>query len=127
MIKRSDPVSLEAQAEALLWAWSSWVKDPVLLGLPRQSVTETANMGGVMRGSPRAPSDMPDDVALTDRAVAALGLRHRSILRRFIFLRYERGLPLEGIREATHLSMSQVRALRDRSSRAVWRHRLMIA
>lgn len=115
--------TLESQADALLARWATWVHDPVALGLPRQSVTETANTGGVMRGTPRAPSDMPDDVALTDRAVASLGLRHRSILRRVIYLHYERKIPVEGLASGLRMKAGEAKHTLERAQRCVWRIR----
>lgn len=115
------PSTIESQADADLARWAMWTKDPSALGLPKLSVTETANTGGVMRGGVRPGSDMPDDVAKTDRAVASLGQRHRSILRRVIFLRYERGLSFEAMARELKDSVSQARATLRRAQRAVWR------
>lgn len=119
----ADPNSIESQADLALVLWAPWVRDQTNLGLPRISVTETANTGGVMRGGVRPGSDMPDEVALTDRAVAKLGSRHRSILRRVVFLRYEKGLPIEAISREIGQSVSRVRSTLGRAQRAVWRYR----
>lgn len=41
-----------------------------------------------MAGSPRPPTEMPEDIAIVDRAVAKLGNRHRSMLANAINLQY---------------------------------------
>jgi DNA-directed RNA polymerase specialized sigma24 family protein len=115
--------SVEQLADALLWSWELFNRDSQWLGLPRRSVTEKANEGGIAAGSPRPPSEMPDAEALSDRAVAALGLRHNSVLRRVIYLRYEKHYPYEGIATAMHISGRQAKALLGRAQRAFYRHR----
>lgn len=111
---------IEAQADALLRTWAAWVRGTVFLGLPKISATETANTGGASRGG---VTEMPEDVVRTDRSVAQLGDKHRSILRRTILLRYEKGLPYEVIARELRMPLSQARATLSRAQRAVWRYR----
>lgn len=115
---------IEDQADAWLASWSRWTRsDKGATGYPRRAVTERANEGGITAGSPRPPTDLPDEEAKTDKAVALLDDRHRSILRRVIELRYERALPVEGIAVALQCTRNSAKATLSRAKRAIYRIR----
>lgn len=115
---------VEEQADEWLASWARWTRgDRGATGYPRRAVTERANEGGIMAGSPRPPTDLPAEEALTDKAVANLDQRHRSVLRRVIELHYERCLPLEGIAVALQCTRNNARATLGRAKRAIYRIR----
>lgn len=64
-----------------LEVWGKWARDVGLLGYPTRSVTERAGEGGILAGSPRPPTELPDAVALTDTAVARLNGIDQGVVR----------------------------------------------
>lgn len=75
-------------AHAWLMKWAKWAKQGTGLGYPRRWVTERVREGGILAGSPKPPTSMPEDMAAIDKAVARLGSRHKSLLARALFLEY---------------------------------------
>jgi len=63
--------------------WGKWARDPVELGYPSRSVTERAGEGGILAGSPRPPTDMPDAIAITDAAIARLGAIDKGVVKTY--------------------------------------------
>lgn len=120
---RPQLVTIEDQADRWLAEWARLTRDKSTLGFPRRAVTEKANEGGIAAGSPRPPSDLPEEVALTDRAVSKIRQRQDSILWRAIDLKYRERTPLEGMMRALRMGRSAVKRLIARAQRAVWRER----
>lgn len=110
--------TIEEQADADLARWAKWTRSGIWLGYPRRSVTEAAREG-FARGT-RPPTALPDDVAATDLAVAQLRARHVSILARVIELRYQRGLPKDGVACALRCSVRKADNLLKRAQRAIY-------
>lgn len=94
-VKNTEIASIEALAHSWLMKWAKWARHGTGLGYPRRWVTERAREGGILAGSPRPPTSMPDDMAAIDRAVARLGNRHRSIIARALLLEYLDDSPKE--------------------------------
>lgn len=115
--------TIENQADNWLLDWAKFTSDRSNLGYPRRSVTEKANEGGITAGSPRPPSDLPEEVALTDKAVSKIRQRQDSILWRTIDLKYLERTPTEGMMRQLRLGRSPVKRLIARAQRAVWRER----
>ncbi len=72
---------------ARLERWGKWAHDGNGLGYPHRSVTERAGEGGILAGSPRPPTEMPEDVAQTDAAVGRLGVIDGCVIRAY-YLRW---------------------------------------
>ena len=111
---------IENAGDLLLAQWAKWTRHHSNLGYPRRSVTEKVKEGGITAGSPRPPTALPDDVALTDRAVAVLRNRNRSALWRAIQIRYVDGAPLEALARDMGISRSGAYRLTRRAQRAVY-------
>lgn len=94
-VKNTEISSIEALAHSWLMKWAKWARHGTGLGYPRRWVTERAREGGILAGSPRPPTSMPDDMAAIDRAVARLGNRHRSVIARALLLEYLDDSPKE--------------------------------
>lgn len=119
--------TIESQGKALLDAWGRWTRgDFVMLGMPRRWVTDKAGEGGIDAGSPKPPIVIPDEEAKTDKAVAILALRDKSILRRVIDLAFEQGLPTDQIAAELHCSRTDARNTIKRACRAIYRIRIAL-
>lgn len=118
--------TVENQADEWMERWGRWARNISTLGYPTRSVSERANEGGIAAGSPRPPTTMPDDVAITDKAVGQIKLRHRSIEWRTLELIYLRGAPMEGVMHEFRISRSAAYRLKARALRAVYRARQAI-
>jgi hypothetical protein len=116
--------TIEVQADHWLAEWARFTGDRGAMGYPRRSVTEKANEGGITAGSPRPPSDLPEEVALTDKAVSKIRQRQDSILWRAIDLKYRERTPIEGMMRTLRMGRSAVKRLIARAQRAVWRERM---
>lgn len=118
---------VEMLADYYLAQWARWVKDDTFLGLPNRCVTDKANEGGVARGSSKPPSSMPDDAALSDRAIAGLGTRKASAVRTVIWLRYERNVPIEAIAHNFHVNKYRATTMLSQAQRAFyWRRAALL-
>jgi hypothetical protein len=118
--------TIESQADGWLLNWAKFTSDRSNLGYPRRSVTEKAREGGITAGSPRPPSDLPEAVALTDKAVSRIRQRQDSILWRIIDLKYLEHTPTEGMMRQLRMQRSPVQRLVARAQRAVWRERVSV-
>lgn len=87
--------SIESLAHSWLMKWAKWARSDAGLGYPKRWVTERAREGGILAGSPRPPTIMPEDMAVIDKAVAGLGNRHRSVIAKAILLEYLNNDPKE--------------------------------
>lgn len=119
------PVGLiECTADGCLAEWARWTRNPLRMGYPHRSITEKFKEGGITAGSPRPPTALPDEVALTDRAVARIrnqgGLDH---LWQTINIRYVHGAPLEALGWALGISRSGAYRMTKRAQRAVYHTR----
>lgn len=94
-IKDSEADSIESLAHSWLMRWAKWARQGTGLGYPKRWVTERAREGGILAGSPRPPTSMPEDLSVIDKAVARLGNRHRSIIARALLLEYLDNNPKE--------------------------------
>jgi len=63
--------------------WGRWAKDFSSLGYPTRSITEKFGEGGILAGSPRPPTDMSQEVAYTDTAVARLDAMDKNVIRTY--------------------------------------------
>lgn len=122
-VQRPQFATIEQQAESWLLDWAKFTGDGNALGYPRRSVTEKANEGGITAGSPRPPSDLPEAVALTDKALSRIRNRCNSILWRVIDLRYRCRLPLEAIMRQLRMKRNEVKLTIARAHRALFRER----
>jgi hypothetical protein len=111
---------IEGEGDYFLAEWARWTRGGVRLSYPSRSVTEKANEGGIMAGSPRPPTEMPEEVALTDKAIARLELRNRSLLRWAIELHYERSLPVAGMALEMRCCKSEAHKLLKRAQRSIY-------
>lgn len=119
--------SIEREGDCLLTEWGRWNRDNGELGFPKRSVTEKAREGGIDAGSPRPPTEMPEDVALTDTVIAKIRLRDKSVLWRAIEIVYLRGASTDALQRALNVSRSQAYRLLGRCRRAVYLGRQEIA
>lgn len=115
-----NPDSVESLAHSWLMKWAKWAKHGTGLGYPKRWVTERAREGGILAGSPRPPTIMPEDMAVIDKAVARLGNRHRSILARALLLEYLDDNPKEKKAKWCNTSLKGYDALVKRGQRSVY-------
>jgi len=116
--------TFEDQAERLLLSWGRWTRGELnSLSLPKRWVTDKAREGGIDAGSPLPPIVIPEEEAKTDKAVAQLALRHRSILRLAIELAYEMGLGINEVAKHLHCSKAKAKSTVRRAGRAMLRIR----
>lgn len=115
--------SIENQGDLWLAQWARWTRHHANLGYPRRSVTEKIKEGGITAGSPRPPTALPDEVALTDRAVAMIRTRNQSVLWRTIKIRYIDCAPLEALAQDMGISRSGAYRLTRRAQRSVYLQR----
>ena len=118
---------VEMLADYYLAQWAKWVKDDTFLGLPSRCVTDKANEGGICSGSARPPSSMPEEAAISDRAIAALGPKKKSTIRTVIWLRYERNVPIEGIAHNFKVTKYRASTMLSQAQRAFyWRRAALL-
>lgn len=79
--------TLEAQGNARLLAWAPWAREGDQ-GLSYPKIEPYTRLVTPSAGGPSGP--MPEDVAVTDRAVSVLRFRHKSVLWRAIRQEYLR-------------------------------------
>lgn len=120
----SEPItSMEGQADNWLASLARHSRNPVHLGYPARSVEQRANEGGITAGSPRPPTEMSEEDALSDRALAILERRHRSIHAEVIDLKYFKNAHMEELMRRFRVSKSQSYRLLKRAQSAFWRVR----
>ncbi len=124
MSQTHEPVGeIECVGDGCLAEWARWTRNPMRMGYPCRSITEKFKEGGITAGSPRPPSDLPEDVALTDRAVAYIRNKDELNLWQTIDIRYVRGAPLEALAHILKISRSGAYRLTKRAQRAVYHAR----
>lgn len=124
MNKAHEPVGeIECVGDGCLAEWARWTRNPLRMGYPHRSITEKFKEGGITAGSPRPPTALPDDVALTDRAVAYIRNRDHVHLWQTISIRYVLGAPLEALAAQLAISRSGAYRLTKRAQRAVYHTR----
>lgn len=119
---KTEISSIESVAHSWLMKWAKWAKQGTGLGYPRRWVTERAREGGILAGSPRPPTSMPEDMAVVDKAVATLGSRHKSILARVLFLEYLDNSPKEKKAQRCSVSVKQYEGIVKRGQRHIYVH-----
>lgn len=124
MSKSDEPVGeIEYAGDGCLAEWARWTRNPLRMGYPHRSITEKFKEGGITAGSPRPPTALPDDVALTDRAVAFIRNRDHIHLWQTINIRYTHGAPLEALAALLDISRSGAYRLTKRAQRVVYHTR----
>lgn len=119
MIGGAEEASIEEQADDWLVRWAKWTgHDLAGLGFASEWVTGRLRSGG----GTRPPTAMPEEVAVTDKALSILRCNN-SLYWHVIELRYKQRVPLEAVGRRIRASVHRGRAILGLAMVSVYRIR----